>query len=211
MIWKEHSDLKGKHAFLGASSPYWLNDNNDEIIERYAHSYSQAIGTLLHEYACNRIKFGIKLYKTDKHDMIFYLLDHGIPENIVYFFNMSDIFETLLNYVNDGIGFRMRTEQILYYSKNSFGTADCISFRDDILRIHDLKTGSSPVKIEQLLVYAALFCLEYGYNPEAINFELRIYQNQEVNIIIPKPEEINDIVIRIQNGDKSLNKFIEGV
>lgn len=209
MIWKEHSDLKGKHAFLGASNPYWLSDDEEKLKERYIKDYAQSIGTILHEYAANRIKYGIKLYKSDKHDMIFYLLDRGIPEQIVYSYNTNDIFETLFNYVNDGIGFRMRTEQILYYSKNAFGTADSICFRDNILRISDLKTGTSPVKYEQLLIYAALFCLEYGYNPESISFEIRFYQSTEVLIGYPTSDEIKDITLKIVSGDKTLNKFFE--
>ena len=30
-----------------------------------------------------------------------------------------------------------------------------------ILRIHDYKSGITPAKMDQLMIYAALFCLEY--------------------------------------------------
>lgn len=68
--------------------------------------------------------------------------------------------KTLNAYVNDAIGYKMIPEQILFYSDNCFGTADAIVFRNGLLRIHDLKTGVIPAHMEQLEVYAALFCLE---------------------------------------------------
>ena len=91
-------------------------------------------------------------------------------------------------YVNDAIGYKMKAEQVLYYSDNAFGTADAISFRKDpktgryFLRIHDLKTGTVPAHMEQLMIYAGYFCLEYGYKPRDIDIELRIYQNDQVLI-----------------------------
>ena len=84
--------------------------------------------------------------------------------------------QTLNMYVNDAIGFKMTPEQILYYSDNCFGTADAILFRNNFLRIHDLKTGKIPAHMEQLEIYAALFCLEYKVKPADIEMELRIYQ-----------------------------------
>lgn len=47
-------------------------------------------------------------------------------------------------YVNDAIGYKMTPEQTLFYSENCFGTADSISYRSGLLRIHDLKTGVIP-------------------------------------------------------------------
>ena len=70
----------------------------------------------------------------------------------------------------------------------NLGTADAISFRKDpktgryFLRIHDLKTGTVPAHMEQLMIYAGYFCLEYGYKPRDIDIELRIYQNDQVLI-----------------------------
>ena len=74
------------------------------------------------------------------------------------------------------IGFKLTPEQVLYYSSNCFGTADAISFKDKFLRIHDLKTGVIPAHVEQLEIYAALFCLEYKVKPQDIGMELRLYQ-----------------------------------
>ena len=112
-------------------------------------------------------------------------------------------------YVNDAIGFKMTPEQILYYSPNCFGTADAIIFRNDVLRIHDLKTGETPAKMEQLMIYAALFCLEYGIKPNEISMELRIYQNDEVVCHNATVEDIFPIMDRIVTFDKIINRMRE--
>ena len=98
----------------------------------------------------------------------------------------------------------MDTEVVLYYSPYFFGTADAISFRKNFLRIHDLKTGDSG-HMEQLEVYAALFCLEYKIKPGDINIELRLYKNDEVIYLNPTAEDILPIMDRIV----SLNKILE--
>ena len=102
----------------------------------------------------------------------------------------------------------METEQVLFYSENCYGTADAISFdeKERFLRIHDLKTGITPAHFEQLMIYAAMFCLEYGHNPEKITMELRLYQNDEVLILEPDPRDICDIMETIVRFDKLINK-----
>ena len=91
--------------------------------------------------------------------------------------------------------------------KGFSGTADVISFRDNFLRIHDLKTGKRLAHIEQLEIYAALFCLEYNVKPEEIKIELRIYQNDEVLIHEPTAEEIRSIMNKIIHFDKILENL----
>ena len=91
--------------------------------------------------------------------------------------------------------------------KDFSGTADAISFRNKFLRIHDLKTGTRPVHIEQLEIYAALFCLEYKVKPTDIKIELRIYQNDEILVHEPEADEI----IVIMNKIIHLNKILEDV
>ena len=91
--------------------------------------------------------------------------------------------------------------------KDFSGTADAISFRNNFLRIHDLKTGTRPVHIEQLEIYAALFCLEYKVKPADIKIELRIYQNDEILVHEPEADEI----IAIMNKIIHLNKILEDV
>ena len=109
----------------------------------------------------------------------------------------------------EAIGYGMDPEVLLYYSDYCFGTADAISFRNNFLRIHDLKTGKHDAKFEQLRVYAALFCLEYGHDPKDIQMELRIYQNDEVRIDIPEPEIIVEIMKKIISLDNLLHKYSE--
>ena len=112
-------------------------------------------------------------------------------------------------YVNDAIGFKMTPEQILYYSDNCFGTADAILFRNNFLRIHDLKTGKILAHMEQLEIYAALFCLEYRVKPGDIEMELRIYQNNEILYHNPMAEDIAPIMDRIITFDKVIKKIKE--
>jgi hypothetical protein len=101
----------------------------------------------------------------------------------------------------------MTPEQVLYYSDNCFGTADSISFKDELLRIHDLKTGETPAKMDQLRIYASLFCLEYGIKPGEIKIELRIYQSGEVIKEKPEPEDILPIMDKIERFDKILSRL----
>ena len=101
----------------------------------------------------------------------------------------------------------MIPEQPLYYSPNCFGTADTISFKKELLRIHDLKTGETPASIHQLEIYAALFCLEYGIPPSDIDIELRIYQLDEVQVHIPESELVRSIMDKIIIFDQRIEKL----
>lgn len=76
-----------------------------------------------------------------------------------------------------------------------------------MLHIFDLKTGSRPVHIEQLLIYAALFCLEYKIKPTDISTELRIYQSDEILVHEPTPDEILEIMDKIIH----INKLLENI
>ena len=180
MNFEKHSNVEGLHAFLGASTFHWINYDEDKLEERFRNHLATLKGTELHDVASHLIKLGIKL-----------------PENE----------KTLNRFVNDAIGFKMSSEQVLYYSMNCFGTADAISFRNGELRIHDLKTGKVPAHMEQLLVYAALFCLEYKYKPSEITIELRIYQNDDILICNPTAEDVVPIMDKIITFDKLINKI----
>ena len=65
--------------------------------------------------------------------------------------------------------------------------------------------------MEQLEIYAALFCLEYKVKPSDIKMELRIYQNDEVIVHIPESEDIVKIMQKIVSLDKLLEKIDEEV
>lgn len=182
MNFNNHLNLEGQHAFLGASKYHWINYSEDKVVESYNKFLATLKGTTLHEFAAQCIKLGQKLPKSKK---------------------------TLNNYVNDAIGYKMIPEQVLYYSENCFGTADAICFRNRLLRIHDLKTGTIPAYMEQLEIYAALFCLEYKFKPSDIDIELRIYQHDEVLCHNPSVEEIVPIMDKIITFDKAINKVKE--
>ena len=182
MIFNKHLNLEGLHAPFGASKSSWLRYDDDKTIEVYQNMKAAEWGTRLHAWAAENIKLGIKQPRSNK---------------------------TISAYVNDAISFRMSTEVVLFYSERFFGTADAISFRNGVLRIHDLKTGVSPVKMEQLEIYAALFCLEYKIKPGEIDMELRIYQNDEVLYHNPTAEDILPIMDKIVRLNKLLEKIDE--
>lgn len=207
MIWNDHSKLVGNHALLSPSGYHWLYYEDDEqLFNKYRSVYSQKLGTVLHEYAEKRIRYKMKLKKNEENSVLFYLLDNDIPRSII---DMNRIYVNLMNYINDAIGFRMDPEVILYYSLNCFGTADAISFKNNELRIHDLKTGTTPVHKEQLEIYAALFCLEYDKRPEDLTFELRLYQSEEMIIDNPTGEEIRVIMDKIKDSSSVIDIFKE--
>ena len=207
MIWHDHSKLIGTHAFLSASQPGWRKKNADELMEAKCNSYSQQIGTLLHAYAADCIKYREKLRKGDMRGVKFDLMRKGIPE---YAIDIERIYPTFMTYVNDAIGYRLAPEVVLYYSDECYGTADAIEVDGKILRIHDLKTGVKPAKMEQLMIYAALFYLEYGSKLETIKPELRIYQMDEVLVCEPEMDEIREVMDDIVEKDrvlKSMNEY----
>lgn len=179
-----HPKLEGIHAFLSASNYHWINYDLEKLDERLMTHMAAQRGTELHAFAHEAIRLGIK---------------------------MPDTTATLNSYVNDALGFRMTPEQTVFYSPNCFGCADAISFRQGMLRIHDLKTGVTPAKHTQLYVYAAYFCLEYAIKPFEIETELRIYQNDEVFPEIADPDLITHIMDRAVTFDKHINaRRLEG-
>lgn len=183
MRFNRHSDLEGKHSFLSASKYHWVNYSPEKLLETYARSSAAARGSALHEFAHKAISLGIKLPNTH---------------------------QTLNMYVNDCIGYRMATEQPLFYSENAFATADAINFHRTptdtmVLRIFDLKNGVSPASEHQLEVYAAYFCLEYKVRPMVIEYDLRIYQNDQVYLFDTDPEDIAYIMDRIKEFDKLIS------
>lgn len=206
MNWNRHSNLEGSHAFLSASKYSWLNKTDKEIVEAYENSFAQSIGTLLHAYAADSIRFREKLRRTDAKSVKFDLMRRGIPEFAI---DIQAVFPNLMNYVNDAVGYQMDPEILLYYSDLCFGTADCIQVTGDTLRIHDLKTGTTVAKMDQLLIYAGLFYLEYSYKPERFRTELRIYQNGDVIVHEPEVDELREVMNAIVTKDRVLQKLKE--
>jgi len=180
MRFNKHLNLQGEHAFLSPSSHHWIHYTPERLIQRWTAAQAGAYGNMQHDYAQREINAG----------------------------RLSDLVGTIGMYINDGIRYRMHTEQVLYYSENCFGTADTICFRYNTLRIHDLKTGVTPGSVHQLEIYAALFCLEYGKDPFKIKMELRIYQADEVIVYDADPEDIAFIMDRIREFDNLISHRI---
>lgn len=183
MIFNKHFNLAGTHAFLSASQNAWTNYDEEKLDMMFSQSMAARRGTELHALAHDLIRLGIKLPKTSA---------------------------TLNQYVNDAIGYRMKSEQVFFYSENCYGTADAASFRKErgysrpVFRCHDLKTGLIPASERQLEVYAAMFCLEYHQNPFEIDIVLRIYQSDTFKEFHPDPDQI----VRIMEQIKIFNKRI---
>lgn len=180
MNFNRHSNLEGQHAYLSASKYHWLNYDDDKLRDSYRNFLAAQRGTELHDFAARCIRLGQKLPKSTK---------------------------TLNQYVNDAIGYGMTPELPLYFSDNCFGTADAIVYRNGLLRIHDLKTGVIPAHMEQLMIYAGLFFLEYGMKPEKTQMELRIYQSDTVLVDEPTADDILPIMDKIVHFDKVLNEL----
>lgn len=188
---RRHLELKDRHSFLSPSKYHWINYDDEKILASYDKHMTAALGTRLHAWAAETIKLGI---------------------------SMPDNSKTINMYVNDCVGYRMSIEQPLAYSDNAFGTADAIWFGENpdtestfrsLLRIFDLKNGVSASSKSQLECYAALFCLEYKVRPMDLEYDLRIYQNDDIQMFETDPEDIVYIMDRYIVADKLIEAMKE--
>lgn len=186
-----HVELEGRHSFLSPSKYHWVNYDDEKIVVAYDKHMTASLGTRLHAWAAETIKLGL---------------------------SMPDNGKTINRYVNDSVGYRMAVEVPLAYSTNAFGTPDAIWFgenpdRDSVfrqlLRIFDLKNGETPTSKTQLECYAALFCLEYRVRPMEIEFDLRIYQSDDVQMFETDPQDIAYIMDRYIVADKLIESMKE--
>lgn len=182
---ERHPELEGRHAVLSPSGYHWLRYDAEKMRTRYRTLVKAARGTEEHELAAKLIRMNIKL------------ADNGTTLNM---------------YVNDCIGYRMVPEQPLYFSDNCFGTADAISFAVNPktgnlrLRVFDLKTGVTKASVDQLLVYVAIFCMQYEVDINDIELDLRIYQNDMIQTFEVDPTDILQIMQTIRDHDKTINE-----
>lgn len=176
-----HSEkLKDRHSFLSPSKFAWLRYDDQKLERMFAEHLAAVRGTEEHDFAARAIKLG-----------------HRMP----------DVEKTMNMYVNDCIGWRMKPEVTLYWSEFCFGHADALGFSESKmeLKISDLKTGRTPTQFDQLLVYAALFCLEYEYpRPWELDIELRIYQSNKVKLMEADPDDVFRAMDRILTGTRLL-------
>lgn len=170
------------HAFLSPSKYHWLYYDDEKLINSWRNYRAAQRGTELHAFAADAIGYGVKLSRSKA---------------------------TLNSYVNDAIGYGMKPEHRLYYSDNCFGTSDALLFdeKKKLLRIHDLKTGTTPAHMEQLYIYAALYCLEHGIDPVKIDIETRIYQSDDVITDTPTGNQIREVADIIRHHDKVIEKL----
>ena len=179
-----HSDLEGKHSFLSPSKFAWLRYDDSKLERMFMEHLAHLRGTKEHEFAAKAIELGHK---------------------------MSDEPKTINMYINDCIGWRMKPEVPLYWSDHCFGTADALGFLSSqmLLRISDLKTGKTRTSFDQLIIYAALFCLEYEFpKPWELQIELRIYQNNRIKFEVADPDEVFHAMDRILTGTRLLDQIV---
>lgn len=188
MNFNKHGELEGKHAILSPSKPYWLNYSQDQIQAFIKNQYASVRGTELHALAAELIKKGLKLRGST---------------------------QTLVAYVNDAIGYGMTPEVALKYTDACFGHSDAVYYDHGILRVHDYKSGSGPVHMEQLEIYAALFLLEYerqlGVNPLNTKVNLRIYQNDNVQEFMPDKDRVEEVIYKIKEREAWASETIREV
>lgn len=178
-----HPELVGHHAFLSPSNHSWQRYTPEKLQQVFLNDRKKQQGTRIHEFVSEAINLRMKLAPFKKSPNQF---------------------------VNDAIGFKMQSEVPLYYSDYIFGTADAILYDEEqqLLRIHDLKTGDRPVtNFDQLNAYAALFMLEYNHSPLDVRVVERLYQDGQINEYEPDPDEIASLMSQII----SLSKTLEGM
>lgn len=186
MRFNSHWQVEGKHAFLGASKYHWIRYDLEKMRKIWENKFKSEEGTRKHKLAAFCIQERVRLQENGS---------------------------TLSLYVNDAIGYRMTPEQVLYFNEDCFGTADAMSFDQGILRVFDLKTGVHPGSFDQIMIYFALFCLEYkerwNINPFDIEMIGRIYQNDDFVEFIADPEEVTQIMATVQEFTKEITAMKE--
>lgn len=220
MIYKNYSELEGKHSFFSPSQSTWLNwfldykdgkmtkkDLYDMVRESYASKVAKDNGTKIHEIACKWIKLGRHLPKS--RIALRTLLWDEIGKDSDFVDDL--VLQTLYMYVNDSIDEGMTPELGIKMSDDAFGTSDSIVLKKgthrDVLKIHDLKTGKTPAKMRQLFIYAAYFCYDYDIDPRSIDIECKIYQLGEVKVDSPDPEFIQFIIDSVKFGSDIVSKM----
>lgn len=182
MNFNEHFRISGRHAFLSPSQYHWVNYDTDRLRTRFRTSQASIEGSELHAYAAEAIE--LREWQVDDES-------------------------TLGMYINTCIREQMKPEVVLYWSDNCFGTADAIDLKGNLLQVFDLKTGVSRTSERQLEVYCAIACMEYGWDPFTLEYDLRIFQHNEVRHYSADPDFISYIIEKILAFDPILNQLRE--
>lgn len=216
--YNDHRKLEGKHAYIGCSQYSWENRTDEQLVKMYYSKFASDIGTAIHQFASECIKRKIKLRDTDEHMIEYFiqviwvqLTGVRIP---IQAYDSKKLIKTVSLFVNDAIDYHMDSEVILAYDeKYAFGTSDafqCDEYNKTI-RVHDLKTGIHPVKMTQLILYAAEYCLEYDKNPKDYKFETRIYQGDDIIEYFPDSKEVEEHMRKIVHAVNVLNNAVERI
>ena len=219
------SEFRGTHSKFSPSRPAFIKYTDEQFIQAFHNSYKSPIGTEMHFWAgvqinqrftCSSLRDMAKSIKTlifgRHHTDRWGLSEDGrlLLQEMKYV--SKDTYNTLKAFVNDSIAEHMEEEMDLVFSKEFRGTADAVHYdaNKKKLMIFDLKTGTGVSHMEQLELYAALYCLIKHIDPNTISFELRIYQNAEVVVFEPESGEIKYIADRIEHFDDLSRDLIEG-
>lgn len=188
MDFNPHYELRGKHALLSPSSSAWLRYSQEKLLNFIVNNEAKKRGTRLHEWACETIKLKKRQVASDALGM----------------------------YINYAIDNDLTPEQPLKFSDECYGTADSIGFNGKTLIIADYKSGvvglyeETEKDFEQLLIYAALFCLEYHINPKRIKVKLRIFQAEKKLSLDPDHEVIENIMSIIIDHANTISTIDRG-
>lgn len=219
------SELRGQHAMFSPSKVSWINYTDEEFIKAYHTSFRSEIGTIIHFWAGIQIQLGqkcasardaVKSIKTLIFESNFserYGLSNRGQKLISEIKHIpSEVFSTVKQYVNDSIDIGMEPETEIIFSDDFKGTCDALRFDDKNkeLLIFDLKTGTGKGKIEQLMIYEALWCLANKVDPIDISAELRIYQGDQVMIATPTAEDIDPLMKTIVRFNRLSMKLGKG-
>lgn len=185
MRFNKHYAMEGQHAPFGASRYHWVNYDLEKLRVVWSNMDSARLGDRYHAYAAEAIRLRQRQARNKK---------------------------TVNAYINDAIGFRMEPEVLLFATPNFFGTADAIQYYEDqqLLRVHDLKTGISPTSFKQLDVYCAFFCIEYKLKPHDLRMIERIYQLDDMFEQEADPDEIQRIIDVIHEFDPIIESMKGG-
>ena len=178
---------KPEHAMFSPSQPSWLHDTDEEFAARYSNKKAAELGTRYHEDAARMIQNRWRMSKSS-----------------------DPVADNVRAYINDAIKYQMLPEVRLEGTQDFFGTADTIIFRRGLLRVHDLKTGTTKPHMDQLRLYAAYYCMQYGINPNDIQMDLRFYQNNEIVCYEPEFGVIADIISEVRHKDELKRRIDAG-
>lgn len=175
---------KDSHSIFPASNYHWVNYPIEKMMTVYNRKTNAELGSKMHQMAAMLIE-----------------LRQPLP----------DVQKTLNMYVNDAILFGMYPEKQIRFSEEFRGTCDAMVVdENDILRIHDLKTGETKTSIVQLEIYTAFLCLELNCLPSDFrDIVLRIYQNNDITEKRVGEDEILPIMDKVVVVDKLIRKMKE--